>query len=161
MIVGVYATSKTSYRGGFAQAKPPLAVARSHRIRSKIEAHEHEIRQIEETRSKNRKQTAVFCLQYLYRILFEKQNRKQKQSIHFQTESGLFSHRKWPTFDAQMAHLRDANGTLIKHKWHSSQCIPVLTLRKEVRRSVKNRVQSRTRSHFFLISSPSLCWSIS
>ena len=52
MIVGVYATSKTSYRGGFAQAKPPLAVARNHGIRSEIEAREHETRRTEETRSK-------------------------------------------------------------------------------------------------------------
>ncbi len=112
MIVGVYATSKTSYRGGFAQAKPPLAVARSHRIRSKIEAHEHEIRQIEETRSKNRKQTAVFCLQYLYRILFENKTVSRNNPYAFKLKvaylaivSDLLLMRKWHTFETQTAHL--------------------------------------------------------
>ena len=112
MIVGVYATSKTSYRGGFAQAKPPLAVARNHGIRSKIEAREHETRRTEETRSKNRKQTTVFCLQYPYRILSENKTVSRNNLYTFKLKvaylhivSGLLLMRKWPTYETQTVHL--------------------------------------------------------
>ncbi len=101
MTVGVYATSKTSYRGGFAQAKPPLAVARNHGIRSEIEAHEHETRRTEETRPKNRKQTAVFCLQYLYKILFENKT---------VSRSSLY------TFKLKVAYLHIESGLLLTLK---------------------------------------------
>lgn len=49
-----------------------------------------------------------------------------------------------------MAHLRDANSTLVNCKWHSSQCVPALTLRKEARRSVKKPSSEPNKKSLFL-----------
>lgn len=65
--------------------------------------------------AENRNHFICFSFQPKYLICFIKPYVKQIACICFHTVSGLFTTRKWPTFDAKPAHFSVVSHRLFRH----------------------------------------------